>query len=77
LDYNALLQSREETHAELARTIDELAQWLQIVETGFTTLLNHVDEGIIEEGSEDGDDLTTKPIPLNTISSTPPPPQPG
>ncbi|KAF7321282.1 STE/STE20/YSK protein kinase [Mycena kentingensis (nom. inval.)] len=39
LDYGALMTS-ENTHAELARTIDDLSQWLVIVEKGLGNMLD-------------------------------------
>lgn len=39
LDLGSMMSSHELTHGELARTVDELLQWLSIVETGLTTVL--------------------------------------
>jgi len=39
LDYTALTQSHEATHEELAKTVDELAKWLSLVEVGLSGLL--------------------------------------
>ncbi|KDQ57543.1 hypothetical protein JAAARDRAFT_95250, partial [Jaapia argillacea MUCL 33604] len=49
LDMEALMVSHEATHAELARTVDELAQWLSVVETGLGHMLDKASEDIIEE----------------------------
>lgn len=40
LDFGALMSSSDSTHAELARTVDELVQWLHVVETGLTVVLD-------------------------------------
>lgn len=53
LDIGALMYSRDDTHAELARTVEELAQWLSVVETGFTDLLMSPAVDVIEEEQED------------------------
>lgn len=54
LDFRALISSHEGTHAELARIVDDLAQWLSVAETGLTRLLeNSTAEDRIEEESED------------------------
>jgi len=59
LDYSALT-STEATHAELAKTIDDLARCLSVVETGLTGMLDTIylrdaieEEGEQEEGQED------------------------
>lgn len=53
LDLGALMNSRDDTHAELARTVDELAQWLSVVETGLSDLLLSPAVDVIEEEQED------------------------
>ncbi|GJJ15018.1 hypothetical protein Clacol_009291 [Clathrus columnatus] len=65
LDLLAFAASPAETHAELARTVDDLAKWLSFVENGLTDLLERsLSEGggqtVIKENfeeEEDGDDL--------------------
>ena len=52
LDYTALVRDGS-THSELARTIEELGQWLSVVETGLGNVLDSAFEDIIEE--EGGD----------------------
>lgn len=52
LDYSTLL-SVETTHAELARTIDDLTKCLSVVETGLTSMLDTVYADAIEEEQED------------------------
>lgn len=39
LDFGALMTSHDSTHQELARTVDDLMQWLSIVETGLNGVL--------------------------------------
>lgn len=39
LDLAPLTQSHDATHLELARTVEELGQWLSLVEVGLTTML--------------------------------------
>ncbi|KAJ7078944.1 Pkinase-domain-containing protein [Mycena belliarum] len=51
LDYAALITS-ESTHAELARTIDDLSQWLSIVENGLGNMLDMSYASTIEEEQE-------------------------
>ncbi|KAJ6586809.1 Pkinase-domain-containing protein [Mycena vulgaris] len=51
LDYTALITS-ESTHMELARTIDDLSQWLSIVETGLGNMLDMSYASTIEEEQE-------------------------
>jgi len=52
LDYSTLL-SVESTHAELARTIDDLTKCLSVVETGLTGMLDTVYVDAIEEEQEE------------------------
>ena len=49
LDFAALLQSDDLMHAELARTVDDLAQWLGVVEVGLGALLDSGEDTIEEE----------------------------
>ncbi|KAJ7680224.1 Pkinase-domain-containing protein, partial [Mycena polygramma] len=51
LDYTALITS-ESTHAELARTIDDLSQWLSIVESGLGNMLDMTYASTIAEEQE-------------------------
>ncbi|KAJ7096433.1 hypothetical protein C8R44DRAFT_644022, partial [Mycena epipterygia] len=51
LDYATLITS-ESTHTELARTIDDLSQWLSIVETGLGNMLDMSYASTIEEEQE-------------------------
>lgn len=44
--------SHEATHAQLSNTVDDLAQWLSVVEIGLTSLLETANEDIIEEEQE-------------------------
>jgi protein-serine/threonine kinase len=53
LNFSNLVQSRDETHAELARTVDDLAAWLQVVEGGLAMLLAPADDDAIEEEDEE------------------------
>lgn len=64
LDLLASAASSAETHAELARTVDDLAKWLTIVETGLSSILekSFLEGGgtVIQENreeEEDDDDL--------------------
>ncbi|KII92284.1 hypothetical protein PLICRDRAFT_103827 [Plicaturopsis crispa FD-325 SS-3] len=52
LDYTAILVSHEATHIELARTVDDLTQWLSVVEVGLTGMLEKAFEDTIEEEQE-------------------------
>ncbi|KAJ7262278.1 kinase-like domain-containing protein [Mycena haematopus] len=51
LDYTALI-TNESTHTELARTIDDLSQWLSIVETGLGNMLEMTYASTIAEEQE-------------------------
>ncbi|KAJ7647422.1 Pkinase-domain-containing protein [Roridomyces roridus] len=51
LDYAGLISS-ESTHLELARTIDDLSQWLSIVENGLANMLDATYASTIEEEQE-------------------------
>jgi hypothetical protein len=52
------MSSHEETHAELEHIVDDLVQWLSIVESGMTRLLEKPSEDRIEEEAEDIDNST-------------------
>ncbi|CDO69195.1 hypothetical protein BN946_scf185042.g97 [Trametes cinnabarina] len=53
LDLAPLMHSHEATHAELARTVDELQQWMSVVEAGLTQMLDRPNQDTIEEEQED------------------------
>ena len=55
LDFAPLTRSHEGTHAQLARTVEDLAQWLSVVEVGLTQMLENVGELTIEEEQEQDD----------------------
>lgn len=55
LDFEALMFSHEETHAELERIVDDLVQCLFTAEVGLTRLLERPSEDRIEEETEDVD----------------------
>ena len=56
LDLGPLMHSHELTHAELARTVDDLQKWMSIVEVGLVQMLDRAaqDQLTIEEETEDG-----------------------
>lgn len=65
LDFAAVMQSQDALHNELARTVDELAQWLSVVEVGFTQMLDAGGEATIEEEEHEQDDNTVSlPMPM-------------
>ncbi len=47
------MHSHEATHAELARTVDELHQWMSVVEAGLAQMLDRTTQDTIEEETED------------------------
>jgi protein-serine/threonine kinase len=53
LDFDILMTSKERTHAELAHTVDDLTQWLSVVEMGLVGMLERVNDDTIEEEQED------------------------
>ena len=53
LDLAPLMHSHEATHTELARTVDELQQWMAVVEAGLTQMLERPSQDTIEEEQED------------------------
>ncbi|PIL36069.1 transporter [Ganoderma sinense ZZ0214-1] len=55
LDLGPLMHSHELTHAELARTVDDLQKWMSIVEVGLVQMLDRSaqDQLTIEEESEE------------------------
>ena len=61
LDFVALMSSHDETHAELARIVDDLASWLSVTEQGLTRMLENASEDRIEEEQEElaGTDIET------------------
>ena len=52
LDLGPLMHSHDATHAELARTVDELQQWMSVVEAGLTHMLDRTTQDTIEEEAE-------------------------
>lgn len=56
LDYASLI-THESTHTELARTIEDLTQWLSIVEVGLGGMLDLSYTDTIEEEQEVPSDL--------------------
>lgn len=52
LDFGTLMNSHEATHSELAGTVEDLAQWLSVVEIGLTSILDKAAEHTIEEEQE-------------------------
>ncbi|KAI0759832.1 hypothetical protein BD413DRAFT_487267 [Trametes elegans] len=54
LDLAPLVHSHEATHLELARTVDELQQWMSVVEAGLTQMLERPSQDTIKEEQEDG-----------------------
>jgi hypothetical protein len=44
--------SHDATHAELAKTVDDLTQWLSVVEIGLIGMLDRANEDTIEEEIE-------------------------
>ncbi|KAI0705021.1 Pkinase-domain-containing protein [Cerioporus squamosus] len=53
LELGPLMHSHEATHAELARTVDELQQWMSVVEAGLAQMLDRTTQDTIEEETED------------------------
>jgi hypothetical protein len=53
LDLSTVILSPETIHVELARIVDDLRQWLSIVEAGLIGVLDKVNEDTIEEEQED------------------------
>lgn len=49
------MDSHEATHSELARTVEDLAQWLSVVEIGLSSILDKAAEHTIEEEQEQED----------------------
>ena len=53
LDLGGLMRSRDDTHAELAHIVEDLAQWLAVVENGLSDLLASPAVDTIEEEQEE------------------------
>lgn len=53
LDFHALMTSHESTHNELAKTVDDLSQWLSLVEKGLSAMLDFPDADTITEEQEE------------------------
>ncbi|CCM00395.1 uncharacterized protein FIBRA_02425 [Fibroporia radiculosa] len=76
LDFSAIMESHEATHVELARTVDELSQWLTVVDIGLRHMLDRATQETIEEEQEqdvptDTDDETSptsRQVELPTIA---------
>lgn len=75
LDFAPLMHSHEATHTQLARTVEDLAQWLSVVEFGLTQMLDKASEDTIEEEQEQEDSprgAYVYPHPGAGLSATPP-----
>lgn len=68
LNFTSLMHSDDATHAELARTVDDLAQWLNVVEVGLTQMLESAGEPTIEEEQEQEDGSAPLSDPLAAYS---------
>jgi len=53
LDLGSLMGSHDDTHAELAHIVEDLAQWLMVVENGLSDLLTIPAVDMIEEEQEE------------------------
>lgn len=53
LDFGALMLSHEGTHAELAQTVEDLTQWLSVVEVGLSRMLETAGEDTITEEQDE------------------------
>lgn len=56
LDFGALMLSHEGTHTELAQTVEDLTQWLSVVEVGLSRMLETAGKDTITEEQEDHPD---------------------
>ena len=75
LDFAPLVHSHEETHTQLARTVDDLAQWLSVVELGLSHMLDKASEDTIEEEQEQEDATAAYSYtPIDPLSVIPPTP---
>ena len=73
LDFSALMRSHEGTHVELARTVEDLSQWLSVVEVGLSGMLDITSEDFtITEEHEDlkGTDLQMENFRANPALAT-------
>ena len=72
------MHSHEETHTQLARTVDDLAQWLSVVEIGLTQMLEKASENTIEEEQEQEESpaIAFSYTPIDPLSTTAMPPIP-
>ena len=69
LDFGSLMQSHDATHAALAHTVDDLAQWLSVVEVGLAHLLDQGNQSTIQEEQEqDGTDDDDIPPSLRQVA---------
>ncbi|KAG6897398.1 hypothetical protein C0992_001904 [Termitomyces sp. T32_za158] len=55
LDYSKLFTANK-VYSELARTTDDLLQWLTVVEVGLSGILDELPADTIEKEQEDGDE---------------------
>ncbi|KAH0589372.1 hypothetical protein H2248_005130 [Termitomyces sp. 'cryptogamus'] len=70
LDYSKLFMA-DNTSSELARTIDDLVQWLTVVEVGLSGLLDKIPADTIEEEQEVSSDVDDEQV-TPSCSSYPP-----
>ncbi|KAG6862205.1 hypothetical protein C0995_002135 [Termitomyces sp. Mi166 len=61
LDYSKLLTT-DNAYSELARTVDDLMQWLTVVEVGLSGILDKVPADTIEEEQEVGSDVDDEQV---------------
>lgn len=57
LDLGPLVHSHAATHDALARTVDELQQWMTVVEAGLTHMLDRTARDTIEEEAAEAEDV--------------------
>ncbi|KAI0342064.1 Pkinase-domain-containing protein [Trametopsis cervina] len=61
LDFGALTHSHDATHSELARTVEDLAQWLSVVEVGLSAILDTAAEHTTIEEEQEQEESTGIP----------------
>ena len=68
------MHSHEATHTQLARTVEDLAQWLSVVEFELTQMLEKASEDTIAEEQEQEDSPAAVYVYPNpsVINATPP-----
>jgi len=76
LDFPALMRSHEATHSELARTVEDLASWLSVVELGLVQMLDKATQDTIAEEQEQEEADAAAPVNGNgdEYAETPPSP---